>query len=146
MFLKMSQYSQQNTCVGVSFSEIVACNFTKINSGTGVFLWILQNFKEHIFSKTSANGCFWDLIKVIFDLSEIAMKNVYFMCILLCDCTNTVVIKAKIHYMINHIQFVRLSCCIKKNQRHTYCKHKCDFLFDFCFYIMAVQNMCKIKK
>ena len=31
----------------------------KTGSNTGAFLWILRNFKEHIFWRTSANGCFW---------------------------------------------------------------------------------------
>ena len=39
----------------------------KINSSTGVFLWILPNFKEHLFWKTSMIGCFWNLMKVLFD-------------------------------------------------------------------------------
>ena len=31
----------------------------KRESNTGYFLWILQNFQEHLFWRTSANGCFW---------------------------------------------------------------------------------------
>ena len=70
----------------------------KSNSSTGVFLWTLPNFKEHLFWKTSANGCFWNLMKVLFDheiLSFWTCYETYFMCILLSNCTNTFVIRLK---------------------------------------------------
>ena len=31
---------------------------SKKDFNTGVFLWILRNFEEHLFWRTSANGCF----------------------------------------------------------------------------------------
>ena len=43
--------------------------------------------------------------------------------------------RPKCTIMINHIWFVRLSCCIK-------IKHKCDFsLYDLWFYIKAISNI-----
>ena len=33
--------------------------FLKKDSGTGVFLLILQNFWEHLFYRTPLDGCFW---------------------------------------------------------------------------------------
>ena len=44
--------------------KLLACNFisfnpatlSKTDSSTGVFLWILQNFQEHLHWKTSTNG------------------------------------------------------------------------------------------
>ena len=47
LFLKISQYSQENTCVGVSFNKTAGlkpCKFLKRDSNVGVFLWILRNF------------------------------------------------------------------------------------------------------
>ena len=47
VFLEILQNSQENTCARVSFLiklQADACNFTEINSGPGVFLWILRNF------------------------------------------------------------------------------------------------------
>ena len=42
MFLEILQNSQENTCArGLQL-------YLKIDSGTGVFLWILQNFWEHL--------------------------------------------------------------------------------------------------
>ena len=35
-----------------------ACNFVKKDSGTGVFLWILRNFLEHLFLQNTSGGCF----------------------------------------------------------------------------------------
>ena len=52
---------------------------------------------------------------------------------------NVDVLKAKIHYMINYIRFVRLSYCIKKI-RNVLCELKCDFLYDFWFYIKAIKR------
>ena len=45
MFLKFSKSSQENLSAGVK------------HSGTGDFLWILQNFQEHLFCRTSLNAC-----------------------------------------------------------------------------------------
>ena len=38
-----------------------ASNFFKRDSNTGVFLWNLQNFWEHLFWRTFANDCFFFL-------------------------------------------------------------------------------------
>ena len=47
-----SQNLQENTCARDSFLiklQVLACTFNlKRVSGTGVFLWILQNFQEHL--------------------------------------------------------------------------------------------------
>ena len=45
VFLKISQNSQENTCVGVSFLQVLGLQlYEKRDSNTGVFLWILRNF------------------------------------------------------------------------------------------------------
>ena len=33
--------------------------YEKRDSGTGAFLWILRNFKEHLFYRTLPDNCFW---------------------------------------------------------------------------------------
>ena len=43
VLLRISENSQENTCAG-------ACFFKKIDSGTGVLLWILRNFKKIVFT------------------------------------------------------------------------------------------------
>ena len=53
--LKISQNSQESTCARVStFNKVQASSLKpatilKTRLGTGVFLWILQNFKEYLF-------------------------------------------------------------------------------------------------
>ena len=50
VFLEISQNSQENTCARVSFLiklQASVCNIIKKETLTGVFLWALQNFKEH---------------------------------------------------------------------------------------------------
>ena len=44
------KYSQGNTCVG--------------DSNTDASLWILRNFREHLFWRTTATGCFCILLKI----------------------------------------------------------------------------------
>ena len=56
MFLKISQNSLGYTCASC---WAWPATFWKGNSSTGVFQWILQNFKEHLHFRTSANGCIW---------------------------------------------------------------------------------------
>ena len=48
VFLEISQNSQENTCARVSF----LIKLQAWDSGTGIFLWILQNFLEHLFYRT----------------------------------------------------------------------------------------------
>ena len=45
-----SEYFRKVTCIRP---------LLKRESNIGDFLWILQNFQEHLFWKTSTNGCFW---------------------------------------------------------------------------------------
>ena len=33
--------------------------YLKKDSGTGVFLWILRNFEEHLSLQNTSGGCFW---------------------------------------------------------------------------------------
>ena len=55
MFPEMSQSSQENACVGVSFfflNKVAGLSmelYQERDSGTGVFLWILRNFWERLF-------------------------------------------------------------------------------------------------
>ena len=61
-FLEILQTSQENTYAKDSFLNKVAGvrNFIKRRvSGTGVLLWILQNFEEHLFLKNTSGGCFY---------------------------------------------------------------------------------------
>ena len=57
VFLGISQNLQENTCARVSF----LIKLWKKDSDKGVFLWILQNFKEHFFHRTPLGDCFWPL-------------------------------------------------------------------------------------
>ena len=56
VFLKISQNSQKNACAGFSFLiklQIWELQlYSKRDSGTGVSLWILWNFEEHLFYRT----------------------------------------------------------------------------------------------
>ena len=53
VFLKISQYSQENTCARVSFImklQVSVCNFINKKTLEQVFyLWTLWNFWEHLF-------------------------------------------------------------------------------------------------
>ena len=65
MSLKILQYSEKNTCVGVSFSiklqAIKPVTLLTRESNADIFLWISQNFWEHLFWTTfrsSHQRCF----------------------------------------------------------------------------------------
>ena len=57
MFWEISQNSQESTCARVSFL-IKLQLYEKRDFGTGVFLWILRNFSEHLFLQNTSGGCF----------------------------------------------------------------------------------------
>ena len=81
VFLGISQNSQENTCTRVSFliklqawgqtlffkkvAGLKPALLSKKASGTGVFLWILWNFQEHIFLRNASGGCFWTFIAYV---------------------------------------------------------------------------------
>ena len=56
VFFEISQNSQENTCARVSF--LINLQASAADSGTDVFLWILRNFKEHLFLRNTSAGCF----------------------------------------------------------------------------------------
>ena len=55
LFLKISQYSQEKTCVAVPFliklQALRPATLLKTDSSTGIFLWILRNFKNIYFGE-----------------------------------------------------------------------------------------------
>ena len=63
LFLEISLNSQENNCARVSFLikwQVSNLQFIKKRGfGTGVFLWILRNFYEHLFYRTPLGHCFW---------------------------------------------------------------------------------------
>ena len=62
VFLKISQNSQEDTGARVSFLiklQAAPVTYWKKDSGTGVFLWISQNFLKHLFLEKTSGGCFW---------------------------------------------------------------------------------------
>ena len=72
LFSKISLNSQENTCARVSFLiKLQLQLYWKRDSGTGVFLWILRNFKEHLLYRTPLGDCFCLCI----DISHKRYKN-----------------------------------------------------------------------
>ena len=81
VFLEISQNSQENTCNRVSFltklqawgqslfsnkvEDLRPATLFKKASGTGVFLWILWDFHEHIFLQNASGGWFWTFIAYV---------------------------------------------------------------------------------
>ena len=61
VFLEISQNSKENTCARASFLiklQVAPANLLKRDSGTGIFVWILRNFKEYLFHRRP-DDCFW---------------------------------------------------------------------------------------
>ena len=90
MFLEISQNSQENTCARVSLLIKLQASSLQLyqirDSNTGVSLWILWNFLEHLFYRTPMDDCFSliinkndkdkDKIKFKFFPYHFALKNV----------------------------------------------------------------------
>ena len=83
--LKFHNICKKTPVLQLFLTKLLTCRpvtYLKSNSSTGVFLCLFQSFKENLFWKTSASGCFWNLMKVFFDSwhryyhSELVMKNV----------------------------------------------------------------------
>ena len=76
VFLKISETSEENTCVGVSFliklQGFRPATFFKGDSNTGIFLRNLRNFQKHLFWRTSAQNCIYKLMQLL------AKRKIYF--------------------------------------------------------------------
>ena len=81
ILIKISQYSQENTCTRVSFSVKLlasASNFIKRrDSGADILLYILQNFQEHLFCRVSANDWFCWIVSLIFTVNTLISFKEY---------------------------------------------------------------------
>ena len=59
----------KKTCTRISFLKKLRAPglqlYLKRDSGTGVFLWILRNFYEHLFLQNTSGGCFFKAAKRI---------------------------------------------------------------------------------
>ena len=64
VFLEILQNSQENTCARVSFLiklQTSACNFIEKQAlAQVVFLRIVWNFQEQLFTQNTSGGCFWN--------------------------------------------------------------------------------------
>ena len=70
-FLKISQNSQESTCVGVSFLiELLAYFIKKRGSNTSVFPWILWNFQRRLFIEHLR----WQFLNVMKKFSKTVLK------------------------------------------------------------------------
>ena len=58
IFLEISQNSHEIICVRQSTFFDKVDNLIKKETDTGVFLWILRNFSEHLFYRTPLGNCF----------------------------------------------------------------------------------------
>ena len=56
----LAEFTGKHLCWSLfnKVSCLQTCNFIKRDSNTGVFLWILRNFEEHLFWRTSMDDCF----------------------------------------------------------------------------------------
>ena len=57
-----AKFTGKRLCQSLLFNKVAdlwPVTFNKRDSGTSVFLWILQNFQDHLFCRTSLDDCFW---------------------------------------------------------------------------------------
>ena len=115
-FLKISQHSQENTCFGISFlikmQAFRAPALLKRDSNTGAFLRTLRNFYEHLFWRTSANGCFWDFHLNIYLYEQITQE-----------------VKKTFSQKYNKTKTVRKLSYMKKKLAFSWCFYHFVFLF-----------------
>ena len=56
------KFAGKRLCQSLFFNKAArlrpATLLKKVESGTGIFLWILQNFYEYLFNRTLPNNCF----------------------------------------------------------------------------------------
>ena len=69
--VKLFQYSQESTCIGVFFNKDKTCNFTKMKLQHRHFLVNITKFIRTLILKKICNGCFWQYEK------RIEFSNIY---------------------------------------------------------------------
>ena len=79
VFLQILQNSQESTCPKVSFLiklQVLGLQLhLKRDSGTGVFLWILRNFKERLSLQNTTSGCFWAIHVTVIIFTILSFHN-----------------------------------------------------------------------
>ena len=71
--------SQENTCVFNLF----------FNKFTGVFLWILRKFEEHLFLQNTSGGCFWRNLRLRLRLSKTKNYEWFINVEIIANCSNS---------------------------------------------------------
>ena len=62
-----TKFTGKHMCQSLFFNKLAGLSPAtllkerKRDSGTGVFLWILWNFYEHLFHRTPLDDCFWQI-------------------------------------------------------------------------------------
>ena len=57
-----AKFTEKHLCQSLFLNKVTGSDlkhYSKRDSGTGVFLWILQFFQEHLFYWTPLGDCFW---------------------------------------------------------------------------------------
>ena len=63
-----AKFTGKHLCQSLFLKKVAIlrpATFLKRDPGTGVFLWILRNFLEHLFHRTPLDDCFWCTKKLI---------------------------------------------------------------------------------
>ena len=56
---KLAKFTGVHLCQSLFFNKVAGQQlYLKRDPDTGVFLWILQNFQEHLFYRTPLDDCF----------------------------------------------------------------------------------------
>ena len=60
-----AKFTRKHLRQRVFFNKVAGlrlASLSKRGSGTGIFLWILRNFSEHLLLQNTCDGCFWILL------------------------------------------------------------------------------------
>ena len=107
LFLKTSQHSQESCR---------PATLLKRDSNTGFFLWILRNFQEHLFWRTSVNHCLWFFKKATEHQFNQDLGTYKFL------GKKLIHVKYKVSYVLNYLKFLRQGT--KTIQGRTHCNKR----------------------
>ena len=66
MFLKILQYSQENTCARVSFLIKLQASGPLLYSKSDIFRWIVQNFQKYFFLQNSSGRLLLNFCELLY--------------------------------------------------------------------------------
>ena len=125
--LKITQNSQENTCVGVSLQAFRSATLSKRDSNISVFLWFCKIFKSTYFEEHLWTICRW---KVYLNINQRVLSQIFLQIFLLYVFKTLKQLFSRLHsyYWVTAFSFLTIFFTISGNVLYYESHFACQFI------------------